>query len=583
MPYDGIVLSGAVWEAGGLLAGGRIEKVFQTGRYEIILLCHSRSEKYRLLMSADPENPRMHLTKSKKENPLTAPPFSMVLRKHIQGGKIVSVTQEGYDRIVTVTIDTYNEMGDPVRKKLITEIMGKYSNIILTSENGTIFDSIRHVDSDMSSVREVMPGRPYILPPPQNKINPEDFTGMNMNETGEMPAHKAILSTISGFSPLLCRAICESAGLEPSVKISSLTASEAEALNEQIRFCCKDIADRRYTPAIINGGRDFHCVSAVCKTRTHSTVNLMLDEYFTRKDTKDRLDQKRASVMKYINAAMEKCRRKMQIHRDTMNETKDYEDYRRTGELLTANMYGYPEYAGSVKAVDYGAEGMPEVVIKLDESRSVSQNAQMYFKKYRKNRSAYENAVRHEKECRDELEYLESAAVMLENDTEMSDIEEARLELSRQGYIRSGTGSKDGGGSRGKNRAQEREPSSPRTFMTDDGYEILVGKNNMQNEKLTLRTAKPDDVWLHVKNSPGSHVILRASEHGGSLTAHAVECAAALAAYYSSASKSTKADVDYTRVKHVRKIPGGRPGAVNYVNYKTVTVKPSLINENGQA
>ena len=581
MPYDGIVLSGAVWEINGLLSGGRIEKVFQTGRYEIVLLCHSHSEKYRLLISADPENPRIHLTKSKKENPMIAPPFAMVLRKHIQNGRIASITQEGYDRIVTITVDTHNEMGDPVSKKLIAEIMGKYSNIILTSEGGTIFDSVKRVDEDMSSVREVMPGRPYILPPAQDKIPPEAFTALD--GLSELSAAKAILNTISGFSPMLCKAICACAGVDQGQKLCTLTDAEKAALNEEIQKCCRQIADKTYSAAILDDGHDFHCVSQTIKTssktRLYSTVNLMLDDFYTRKDSEDRARQKRASVMKHINTAADKCRRKMQIHHDTINETKDYEHYKQLGELLTSNMYRYPEFAESVTAVDYYSEDMPEITIELDKNKSVSQNAQIYFKKYRKNKSAYESALKYERECIEELEYLDSAAVMLKNDTDIDDIEEARRELTQQGYIKQDR-SQQSKGRNGKMRAEDtKESSSPRTYMTSDGYEILIGKNNLQNEKLTLRTSRPDDVWFHIKNAPGSHVVLRTSEHAGNLTSHAVECAAALAAFYSSASSSTKADVDYTRIKHVRKIPGGRPGMVNYVNYKTITVRPSAAPE----
>lgn len=573
MPYDGIVLSGAVWEMGGLLSGGRIERVFQTGRYEIALQCHAGSEKYRLLISADPENPRIHLTKSKKENPLMAPPFAMMLRKHIQSGRIVSICQEGYDRIVTITIEGHNEMGDVVNKKLITEIMGKYSNIILTSENGTIYDSIKRVDEDMSSVREVMPGRLYILPPAQDKITPEAFTALPEDELG---AAKLILNHISGFSPMLCSAVCRVAGIDSKTKTDGQMRSK---LNEILREVCKQIACKAYTPAILDGGRDYHCVQAALdttdKVRKYSTVNLMLDDFYTKKDHEDRLKQKRGAVMKYINSAEDKCRRKMQIHEDTIRTVGEYEQLRKFGELITANLYKYPEFAESVVAEDYYEEGMPQVIIPVDKNKSVSQNAQMYFKKYRKNKTAYENAVKYREECQTEIEYLSSAAVMLQNDTELNEIDEIRQELIQQGYIKADKPAKG-------TQRKHQEPaalSNPMEFYTKDGFTIYIGKNNLQNERLTLRSARPDDVWFHLKNAPGSHVVLKASEHGGAVTAHAVECAAALAAWYSSAKNTSKTDVDYTRIKHVRKTPGGRPGMVIYTNYKTITIRPSASPE----
>ena len=301
----------------------------------------------------------------------------------------------------------------------------------------------------------------------------------------------------------------------------------------------------------------------------------MLDEFYTKRDADDRLRQKKNAVMKYITAAQEKCRRKLQIHEDTVREAGDYEQSKIYGELITANLYRCPEFADSIEAENYYAENLPRVTVPLDPHKSVSQNAQLYFKKYRKQKSAYENAVKYAAACHMELQYLESAAVMLENDTESDEIDEIRQELAQQGYLKAEYTDK-----RGKRRKEEAPvKSAPLAYQTADGFSILIGKNNLQNEKLTLRTAQPDDLWFHLKNAPGSHVILRASEHGGQVTGHAVECAASLAAWYSSAQNSTKSDVDYTRVKYVRKQPNGRPGMVNYTNYKTITVRPSVSPE----
>ena len=580
MPFDGIVLSGAVWEINGLLEGGRIERVFQTGRYEITLQCHSHGEKFRLLISANPENPRIHLTKSKKENPLIAPPFAMVLRKHIQSGKIISLTQEGYDRIVTLTVETHNEMGDVVNKKLIAEIMGKYSNIILTSASGTIFDSIKRVDEDMSSVREVMPGRIYMLPPQQDKIKPEEFKELAATAE-DMAVSKLILNTISGFSPMLCKAICSNAGVPHSKKYNELTQCEIAALNDAIKNCCRDIYEKKFSPAILDGGKDFHCTETVLKAteitaatgvKKYNTVNLMLDDFYTKKDNDDRLRQKQNSVKKHVKAAMEKCKRKIQIHSNTAEETAEYEKYKQFGEILTANMYKCGEYEEKVIAINYYEESMPEVTIELDKNKTVSQNAQNFFQKYRKNKTANESAEKYLEECISEMEYLESVETMLENNTDLSEIEEIKEELTEQGYIKQEkTNKKNKNGKNSTNGAV----SAPHEYLTQDGYTILIGKNNLQNEKLTCKIAKPDDVWFHLKNAPGSHVILKTAEHGGQITKHSVECAAALAAWYSSARNTSKADVDYTRVKHVKKQPGGRPGMVIYVNYKTITINPS--------
>lgn len=581
MPFDGIVLSGAVWEINGLLEGGRIERVFQTGRFEITLLCHSHGEKYRLLISASPETPRIHLTTCKKENPLIAPPFAMVLRKHIQSGKILSITQEGYDRIVTITIETHNEMGDIVNKKLIAEIMGKYSNIILTSENGIIYDSVKRVDEEISSVREIMPGRHYILPPQQDKIKPEEFTTLkdareDIYESGE-PIHKEILKTLFGFSPMLCKAACKAANVIPNKPAAELTDEERESLDNALKKLCTDIGAKDYKPFIIGSGKDFHAMEVArllaekeeASIKKFNTVNLMLDTFYTKKDSDDRLRQKQSSVMKHVNSAAEKCKKKIQIHTQTAEETADFEKNKHFGEILTANMYRLGEFEEKVTAVNYYEESMPEITLELDKNKTVSQNAQIFFKKYRKNKMAHESAEKYLEECFEELEYLNSVEVMIENNTDAAEIDEIRRELVEQGYIKPEKSNKKQG-----KRQNENAVSMPHEYQTKDGYTILVGKNNLQNEKLTCKTARAEDVWFHLKNAPGSHVILRTTEHAGQITAHSVECAAALAAWYSSARHSGKVEVDYTRVKHVKKQPGGRPGMVNYVNYKTIIIKP---------
>ncbi len=576
MPYDGIVLNAAVWEINGLLAGGRIEKVFQTGKYEITLLCHSRSEKYRVLISAAAENAGIHLTKSKKENPLVAPPFAMVLRKHIQSGKIISLEQIGYDRIAVLTIETHNEMGDIVYKKLIIEIMGKHSNIILTSEGGIIFDSIKRVDEDMSSVREVMPGRIYMQPPKQNKLAPENVT--DFKENSEITISKAILNMVSGFSPYLSKAICKKAGVAHNKQCNELTLEERTNIKTVLLNVCNEICEKRFFSAIIDD-KEFHCISVTSegatKIQRFNTVNLMLDSFYTQKDTNDRFNQKKNSLLKHINTAVEKCHKKLQIHESVMHETQDYEKYKQYGELITANMYQYPEFAERVKAINYYDENMPEVLITLDKNKSISQNAQIFFKKYRKNKTAYESAEKYLEEDMNEMDYLDSIKAMMENNAIIEELDEIRAELIQEGYLKPEKQNK-----KNPKKNEASMPFSPYEYLTKDGYTILIGRNNLQNEKLTIKIAKSEDMWFHVKNAPGSHVILKTVDHDGQVTAHSVFCAATLAAWFSSVRQTSKIDVDYTRVKNVRKQPGGRPGMVNYLNYKTITVEP---NENPEA
>lgn len=577
MPYDGIVTAAVVSELSGLLIGGRIEKVFQTEKDEVTLLCHSRGERYRLLISASPSNPRLHFTKSKKENPMVAPPFCMVLRKYVQGGRITAVRQAGYDRIVTFEIETHNEMGDVVMKRLIAEIMGKHSNLILVSESGIIHDAIRHVDQDVSSVREVMPARVYQLPPAQDKCGPKEAPqkiaalleeAVDLTQK-EQSIGKMLLAQISGFSPLLCSAICEEAGIDAGTKIAALSEAQRRRLEQSLHTAAEDIQNEAYYPIILNREKkDFHCLRAAAHGdyTKFSTVNLMLDEFYTSRDAEERLRQKKSATVKSTSAALERCRRKILIHEDTLQETVNYDELRIKGELLTANMYRLPEFAAEAAVENYYCDPPEPATIPLDPNISISKNAQRYFKKYHKQKNAYENAAVHMEECRNELLYLENVEAMLNNAENAAEIGEIRAELAEQGYLKS-----DG---RAKKENRKCMPLSPHKFQTQDGYQILVGKNSRQNDQLTLKDAQPNDVWFHLHSAPGSHVILRTAEKGGAITAAAIEAAAAVAAWYSSARSAAKADVDYTRVKYVKKIAGARPGMVHYTNFQSITVRP---------
>lgn len=618
MPFDGIVLRAAVSELNGLLAGGRIEKIFQTERDEIVLACHASASHYRLLISANAVNPRIHLTKSKKENPMIAPPFAMVLRKHLQGGRILSVTQSGYDRVVTLTAEIRNEMGDVEQKQLIVEIMGRHSNIILVNSQGVIHDAIKHIDDAVNRVREIMPARRYVAPPGQEKLPPNQVTEAYLDARWETASKEKcvsswLLSAISGFSPLLCDVICLERGIEPKSSLKTVALQRRNELFQNIMTVCGEIARETFYPAIVQGEKDFHCIRTVATYfgdhRKFNTVNLMLDEFYTNRDEAERLRQRKTAVQKIVINAMERVQRKLGIHEDILQENASHEQYRIYGELLNANLYALPEYGKEARVLNYYEENAPEVVIPLDYSKTVSQNAQMYFKKYRKARSSYESTLRLKEEDLSELDYLEQVRAMLQNAMTSEDIMEIRQELSEEGYgavtCSLGKRGQDGkprsmplsaflGGkpaskkslraqaAKAKAAAQSRKQSEPKVnaeskplhFITPDGYRILVGRNNRQNDRLTLRDSQPEDLWFHLHGAPGSHVILCLAEKNGVWSNTAVEMAAGLAAWYSSSRGTSKADVDYTKVKYIKKIPGGHPGMVTYTDYRTITVVP---------
>ncbi|MBE7065423.1 MAG: fibronectin/fibrinogen-binding protein [Ruminococcaceae bacterium] len=589
MPYDGIVASGVVWELSGLLSGGRIEKIYQTEQDEIILLCHSMREKYRLLLSASPANPRIHLTKQKKENPAFAPPFCMVLRKHIQGGKISEITQEGFDRVISIKIDTYNEMGDPIEKKLIIEIMGRHSNIMLVSPGGVIYDAIKHIDSSMSSLREVLPAHPYVLPPQQDKISPNDkrlileFTTRDIPEDFKGSMSSYLLESISGFSPLLCKTICNKAGVSPQNPARLLSQEEKKLVFNELINVCDHIAGHMYRPAVIiddpTAGNyeavDFHCLDTVFdnfKVKNFSSINLMLDEFYTQKDIVERSRQKKSSIKKQLSNAVSRAEKKLQIYDSALRESENFDNLRIKGELITANMYILKGGESSIDVVNYYSDSGEILSIELDKNKSAAANAQIYYKKYKKKKSTYENALQSLKKCSEELAYLKSVEEHLESCVESADIAEIKEELSEQGYY--GLRQENNRKSSKKNTTKIAEGSPISTFTTD-GYEILIGKNNKQNDTLTLRTSNPNDLWFHVKDAPGSHVILRISQKDCIITNKAVTEAAIEAARHSSLKSSSKVEVDYTRVKYVKKPSGAKPGRVIYTNQKTIIVSPN--------
>lgn len=609
MAYDGIIASAVVWELSGLIEGSRIAKIYQAERDEILLLCHRNGEHYRLLISCNPVNPRLHLCRSAKENPAVAPPFCMILRKHIQGGRIGRIVQSGYDRVIAFEIETLNEMGDPVVKRLIVEIMGRHSNIILVGPSGVIYDAIRHVDGQTNSVRELLPARPYTPPPAQSKLSPEAYGEIAASlETSSQDAElrstglsSFLLRTVSGFSPFLCTNLCLTAGLDPARRLASLSDAERFGLLSVLEKTCEYIREHRYTPFILLDGesadafppkaafppegggnyREFHCLSTARNgyTASFSSVNLLLDEFFTRRDTEERLRQRRASLAKHLHTLTARAERKIAIYESDLEGASDYDSFRIRGELINANLYRIGSEAKSVLLENYYEEGAPALEIPLDENLSPAANAQQYFRRYRKKKSTWDNARKNLLDAQSELAYLRSVSVMLENCTENADIEEIREEMTAQGLLTGGERGAAGNGARphgkgkkagGSGRPGRTPEGKHAVFQVRDGYEVWVGKNNTQNDRITLKLAAPDDLFLHVKNAPGSHVILRASLAGGRFTEAALMDAAALAARNSSQKGSPKVEVDYTRVKHVKKPGGAPPGKVIYTNQKTV-------------
>ncbi len=577
VPFDGVVTKCIVEELAGLLTGGRIEKIFQPEADEIIMHIRTRGESVKLLLSASANYPRIHLTETVKENPQVPPMFCMLLRKHLSGGRINAVRFHDYERIVTIHIESVSELGDVTEKKLVIEIMGRHSNIILLNSDDRIIDAIKHVDAEVSSVREVMPTRPYVLPPPQNKVSLEslDIDGFVDSASREIfsTVEKHLFQSIKGFSLFLCREVCHRAGLDSRLPFNRMTESQITMLKRVLHEVKDILAKSLFTPCIIYNGEsgrsgpiDFHCIPITMHpdAKQMGSMSKVLDLFYYEKDRIERLKQKKNDIYKVLSNSIDRCAKKMGLLQETLREAADRETLRLYGELILANIYNIPQNSAKVSLLNYYSENGEYVDIPLEPHLSPQENAQRYFKRYAKAKSAFSHASQQLEETKKELEYLESVLQLLDNCETPQEIDEIRQELVSQGYIHQ---------SKKIHQKRQVEESKPIRYKSSDGFDIYVGKNNRQNDLLTLKLASSGDIWLHTKNIPGSHVIIR--KHKKEIPDSTLLEGAMLAAYYSKARHSSNVPVDYTTAKNVKKPPGAKPGMVTYENYKTIIVTPS--------
>ncbi|HHV99996.1 MAG TPA: fibronectin/fibrinogen-binding protein [Clostridiaceae bacterium] len=576
MAFDGIVVKSVVEELRERLKGGRIDKIFQPEKDEIILQVRSIGQNFKLILSANASYPRIHLTDLTKDNPLNPPVFCMVLRKHLSGGKILDIGFHDFERIVDLEVESINELGDVSTKKLIIEIMGRHSNIILVNNENRIIDAIKHVDNEISSVREVMPARPYMLPPSQDKISPADINIQSLLEnaakTGNISIEKFLLNNIKGFSPLLCREICYLANIDGKKPLEFLSDQSVNRLENVLQDIVNRINASDFEPCIAfedenyENPVDFHCfrLRQYKYVKTLPSISTVLNEFYAIKDAYERLKQKKADLVKVIHTNIDRCQKKISLQQEKLREVADREKLKLYGELITANIYSIPKNAKSVSLLNYYSEEGEYIDIPLDDNLSPQENAQRYYKQYSKAKNAYASTSIQLEESLKELEYLESVSQLLDDCTTVQEINEIRQELAEQGYIslKKGPASK-----------KQDNPSKPLCCKSSDGYYIYIGKNNKQNDMLTLKTAQANDIWLHTKNIPGSHVIIRKHTREDVPSTTLLE-AAMLAAYHSKAKMSSNVPVDYTTVRNVKKPNGAKPGMVIYENYKTIIVTP---------
>lgn len=575
MPFDGITIRSLTNELNSWLTDARINSIHQPERDELLLsIRHPHSGTYKLLISANARWARMHISTYKKANPQTPPSFCMLLRKYLEGGKIKSIHQEAFERIVHIEIEALDDFREWKTKLLICEFMGKHSNIILVNpETGIIIDAIKKYGSDVSSYREVFPGREYISPPSQDKLNPlhlnyDHFVQKMWAQGGQKTLSAALFNSCSGISPFSSREICTFAGLSPDMPVDECAEYEFNTVYRTLEKLLQDTVQGDSKAAVLynqNQPAEFTPYPpSEGKYSLYDSINEACDLFYSKKMESLRLESMKTSLSKNIKVLLDKAYKKRFYQEGDIKQAQENEKYRQWGELLTAYAHEYKK--GDRTAVLNDFYTGEEVTIDLDPRYNPVQNAQKHFKVYNKSRKTIKHLETLMAQNQLEIDYLESVLVSIHQAENPALIEEIVEELEKGHYV--------------KSRSRKRESrtiSAPRRFISSDGLEILVGRNNRQNDLLTLKTAERTDLWLHTKNIPGTHVIVRLPRAISSihdLPDATLEEAASLAAYYSKAAESEKVEVDYTFRAQVKKPAGALPGMVIYDNYWTVVVNP---------
>ena len=565
MALDGIVIAGVVHQLNQTILNTKIAKIAQPEPDELLLTCKGPGANYRLALSASASLPFVYLTDQNKPSPMVAPTFCMVLRKHIANGKIVSITQPHMERIIRMDIEHLDEMGDFCKKSLIIELMGKHSNIIFCKDDGTIIDSIKHISSLTSSLREVLPGRMYEIPATQNqKHNPlttstSEFTDIISHCSDTLG--KAVYGSFTGISPLMANEILYRAGADADMPVASYDEDQLYHIATQFHHFMDDVKEGHFSPAIIWNGKEPIEFSAFPLTQyqdytiaAYTSISEVLELYYAKKNAYTRIRQKSADLRRIVTTALERNQKKLQLQLKQLSDTEKREKYRMYGELLQTYGYGVKEGSKFLVCENYYDDNK-EIKIPLDETKSPLENAQKYFEKYNKLKRTYEALCALTEETQNEILHLESIQNALDIATSPDDLIDIKQELVDFGFIKKGRGQK-------KNTGK----SKPLHYRSSDGFDIYVGKNNYQNDELTFKFATGNDWWFHAKNMPGSHVIVKSENR--ELPDRVFEEAASLAAYYSKGRGAEKVEIDYLQKKNVKKPNKSAPGfVVYYTNY----------------
>lgn len=572
MALDGLVLHAIVHEL-QMYVGGRINKIHQPSENDVVLQIRTQRQNVKLLLSANPTYPRVQTTEQVTINPMDAPMFCMLLRKYCEGGVIEVVEQIGMERVIRLQIRHRDELGDISLKHIIVEIMGRHSNIILLDpETGTILDGIHHVTPAISSYRVVMPGSTYVTPPEQDKLDPlevdrtsfsqalERIASSDEDSTSPMKPEQRLVAAFSGLSPLIAKEIVYRS-------LQGGTESDSQSLWQAFSEVMTAMRENRYEPVIVEQeatGKLFFAMTPLTHikgmSKSYATPSLCLEQFYGDKAERDTVKQRVSDLLKFLQNEVNKNVKKLEKLQDTIEDSKDADKYRILGELLTASLHTIKKGDKDVQAVNYYDEDQAMITITLDPLLGPAENAQRYFKKYSKLKNSTVIVEEQIAQTHQEITYLTTLLQQL-SVASLPDIEEIRDELMEQGYVRD----------RNKKQRKKKKKDKPALacYESSEGVPIYVGKNNTQNEYLTNRLASSMDTWLHTKDIPGSHVVIR-----GEFSDTTLLEAAQLAAYFSQAKNSSQVPVDYTTIKHVHKPNGSKPGFVIYVNQKTLYVTP---------
>lgn len=570
MAFDGFVISNIVTELNSQIIGGRIYKIYQPETDEITLVIKKDRETKRLHLSSSASLPLVYLSKESKANPMQAPNFCMLLRKHISNGRIISVVQPNFERIIEITIEHLNELGDLCQKRLIIEIMGKHSNIIFVDDENMILDSIKHISANISSVREVLPGRTYTFPPSKGKqslssLTVDDFYKKIIPKP--LNLCKALYTSITGMSPLIANEICYRAGLDGNSPTDSLSEDSAAGLYGQLMKLKTIIEEKSYTPNIIYSGdepKEFSCISLTSfpdytKKEFDSIFDALIG-YYAEKEKYTRMKQKSADLRKIVQTALERTSKKYDLQLRQLKDTEKRDKFKVYGELIQTYGYNLEPNAKSLTCTNYYTN--EEITIPMDPTKTPLENSQKFFTKYNKLKRTYEALSKLILETKADMDHLDSIATSLSLSEDEKDLSIIKEELTDYGYIKS----------RGKKGSKHPSKAKPLHYISSDGFHMYVGKNNYQNDELTFKFANGGDWWFHAKNMSGSHVIVR-REQAETLPDATFEEAGRLAAFYSKGRQAPKVEIDYVQRKELKKPPKAKPGFVIYhTNYSMMCI-----------